>query len=81
MATSDGSPSRPKLDSRTSKVTRFPTCVNSAPSKSNPIAFFGHSLGRAIHAKRASRSMNRLMSHALARRSTHGVFRVAQTRF
>ena len=65
---------------RTSKVTRFLTCVNSAPSKSKPTAFFGNALGRSSHVKRASRSMKRLISQALARRSTQGDLRVAQTR-
>ena len=39
--------SRPKLATRTSKVTRPPECVNSAPSKSKPTALRGQ-LARAL---------------------------------
>jgi len=44
--------SSPKLASSVSNVTRSPTCVNVAPSKSNPSALFGHSDGLASQRKR-----------------------------
>ena len=43
-------------------------------------AFRGRLLGRSSQTKRAAGSMNRLISQALARRSTQGLARVAQVR-
>ncbi len=63
-----------------SKVTRTPTWVNVAPSKSKPSQSLWQSAGDASHTKRASGSMKRRMSQALAMRSTHGRARVAQVR-
>lgn len=73
-----GSVSRPKLATMTSKVTRCAVWVNGAPSKSKPMASAGHSCGLDNHRKRASRSIKRWMSQALATRSTHSRCRVAQ---
>ena len=70
----------PKLASKTSKVTFAPTCVNTAPSKSKPSASAGQSSGDLSQMKRASGSMKRRISQALASRSIHGRRRVAQIR-
>jgi len=51
-----------------------------AYSKSKPTASAGQSSGDASHRNRASPSMNRRTSHALATRSTQSLLRVAQSR-
>ncbi len=66
-----------KRRTSTSKVTSVPTWLNGAPSKSKPTAVAGQVSGAASHRNRASSSIKRRISQALARRSTHGRRRVA----
>jgi hypothetical protein len=75
--TSAGSSSSPKLAMSTSKVTLSPIWVKAASSKSNPNAPCGHCAGLSSHENRASRSIKRRMSQALATRSTQRCRRVA----
>ena len=74
------SASRPKLAASTSNVTRAPTWVNSAPSKSNPTAVFGQSPVFFSQTNLAFGSMKRRINHADATRSIHRCRRVAQVR-
>ena len=52
-----------------------------APSKSNPNAAFGHSLGVSNQTNVGEVSIKVLISHAEARRSIQGLCRVAQILF
>ena len=63
-----------------SNVQRSPRCVNSTPNMSKGTASRGAASRSATNPKRASRSMNRRMSHADAMRSTPGRGRVTHRR-
>ena len=64
----------------TSKVTRSPTWVKAAPSKSKPRESGGQCTGFSSQRRRALGSIWRRISQALAIRSTHRRRRVAQVR-